>query len=190
MADDYSMSNFVTPGQVKAQREMAAALLQQSLNPPVGRVGEAVSPFAIGTQMSQALAGSLIQNRAGQQERGSVIGEQQARPDTSGGSGAATGMPGSHAAGDVTDPEGKALSMLESGGDYNALGPVIRHGSMAGDRAYGKYQIMGSNIPRWTQEFLGHQMTPGEFLREIRPVRAEVWARRCCQGLAGWAWGR
>jgi hypothetical protein len=35
-----------------------------------------------------------------------------------------------------------------------------------GDRAYGKYQIMGSNIPSWTAEALGHPMTPGQFLKD------------------------
>jgi hypothetical protein len=33
-----------------------------------------------------------------------------------------------------------------------------------GDRAYGKYQVMGTNVAQWTKEALGRPMTPDEFL--------------------------
>lgn len=48
---------------------------------------------------------------------------------------------------------------------YNALGPVItdRNSSYYGDRAIGKYQVMGRNIPDWTEEALGKRMTIEEF---------------------------
>lgn len=55
-----------------------------------------------------------------------------------------------------------AISGIESGGNYGALGPVTK----TGDRAYGKYQVMGANIPSWTREALGRSMTPAEFLRD------------------------
>lgn len=64
-------------------------------------------------------------------------------------------------------PTGKALEALaavESGGRYDALGPVMTTGSYKGDRAYGKYQVMGKNIPQWTKEAIGVSMTPEEFL--------------------------
>lgn len=54
----------------------------------------------------------------------------------------------------------QAIAGIESGGKYDALGPITR----GGDRAYGKYQVMGSNIPAWTKEALGRSMTPDEFL--------------------------
>lgn len=56
----------------------------------------------------------------------------------------------------------EAIGMKESrgSGGYQALGPVIK----GGDRAYGKYQVMGNNIPSWTQEILGIRMTPQQFL--------------------------
>jgi hypothetical protein len=44
-------------------------------------------------------------------------------------------------------------------GGYGAVGPDTGHG-----RAYGKYQVMDSNIGPWTQEVLGKAMTPQEFL--------------------------
>lgn len=53
-----------------------------------------------------------------------------------------------------------AISGIESGGRYDALGPVTDKG----DRAYGKYQVMGANIPSWTKQALGVSMTPAEFL--------------------------
>lgn len=59
---------------------------------------------------------------------------------------------------------GEAIASIESGGNYGAKGPVVQKGSYAGDRAYGKYQVMGKNIPSWTKEALGVSMTPEEFL--------------------------
>lgn len=58
---------------------------------------------------------------------------------------------------------GKAIAGIESAGQkdpYAALGPPTR----TGDRAFGKYQVMGANIPAWTKEHLGQEMTPEQFL--------------------------
>lgn len=55
---------------------------------------------------------------------------------------------------------GDAIAGIESGGKYDALGPVTR----TGDRAYGKYQVMGQNVGPWTQEVLGRALTPQEFV--------------------------
>ena len=54
----------------------------------------------------------------------------------------------------------EAIAEFESGGNYLAIGNPIP----AGNRAYGKYQIMDFNIPSWTNEVLGFAMTPDEFL--------------------------
>ena len=53
-----------------------------------------------------------------------------------------------------------AISRIESGGNYGELGPVTK----SGDRAYGKYQIMGANIPEWSRAALGRSITPQEFV--------------------------
>jgi len=58
---------------------------------------------------------------------------------------------------------GNAIAGIESGGRYDALGPLV---TKSGDRAYGKYQVMGNNIPEWTQAALGKRMTPQEFLAD------------------------
>lgn len=55
-----------------------------------------------------------------------------------------------------------AIKRIESGGDPSALGPATR----SGDRAHGLYQVMGANIPSWTEAALGRRMTPDEFLKD------------------------
>lgn len=60
----------------------------------------------------------------------------------------------------LSPSSGGAISGIESGGRYDVLGPVTK----TGDRAYGKYQVMGANIPQWTQQVLGRQMTAQEFV--------------------------
>ena len=57
-----------------------------------------------------------------------------------------------------------SLAKTESGGKYTALGPVISSGMYKGDRAYGKYQVMGKNVPSWTKQYLGVSMTPQQFV--------------------------
>ena len=52
-----------------------------------------------------------------------------------------------------------AIAQVESGGSYSSVGP-----SVGGDRAYGKYQIMGNNIPQWSREVLGHSVTIAQYM--------------------------
>lgn len=54
----------------------------------------------------------------------------------------------------------EAIAKIESSGRYNAMGPRTNRG----DYAYGKYQVMGANIPSWTKQALGYSMTPQQFL--------------------------
>ena len=60
----------------------------------------------------------------------------------------------------------EALSSIESSDNYEALGPIMQKGMYKGDRAYGRYQVMGKNIPSWTKEILGREYTPEEFLKD------------------------
>lgn len=55
------------------------------------------------------------------------------------------------------------IGKMESGNDYSALGPVINR-KTGTDRAYGKYGVMGENIPQWTEQALGRRLTPFEYL--------------------------
>lgn len=60
------------------------------------------------------------------------------------------------------DAAAEAISSIESGGDYGTLGPATSNG----DRAYGKYQVMGANIPEWSKAATGTAMTPAQFLQD------------------------
>jgi hypothetical protein len=55
---------------------------------------------------------------------------------------------------------GRAISSIESGGNYKAIGPATR----TGDRALGKYQVMSANVGPWSEEVLGRRITPQEFI--------------------------
>jgi hypothetical protein len=98
------------------------------------------------------------------QAGGGIGGQQQ---------GAQQGPPMPAAPQDYTPEQRRnAIAAIESAGsgDYNALGQLISRKGGAGpgvtDRAYGRYQIMGSNIPQWTQQALGKSMSPQEFLAD------------------------
>jgi hypothetical protein len=56
----------------------------------------------------------------------------------------------------------KAIGQFESGGRYNAIGKDTG----SGNRAYGRYQVMASNIPSWTREALGKSITKEQFLND------------------------
>jgi hypothetical protein len=56
----------------------------------------------------------------------------------------------------------RAFGFVESTHDYGQIGPPTR----SGDRAYGYYQVMGENVPSWTERWVGRRMTPQEFLAD------------------------
>ena len=62
----------------------------------------------------------------------------------------------------------EAIAAVESrgSGDYAAVGPVVEKGMYAGQRAYGRYQVMEANIGPWTEEALGRSMTREEFMND------------------------
>jgi hypothetical protein len=57
-------------------------------------------------------------------------------------------------------PYADAISSIESGGNYKAVGPNT--GKMG--RALGKYQVMSENVRPWSREVLGREITPQEFM--------------------------
>lgn len=63
---------------------------------------------------------------------------------------------------DPMDRYARAISSIESSNKYDAVGPQTR----TGDRAYGKYQVMGANIPEWTRTYYGKTLTAPEFLAD------------------------
>lgn len=63
-----------------------------------------------------------------------------------------------------------AIIEQESGGNYKAVGPATSYG-----HAYGKYQVLGSNIPSWTKAYYGKSLTPQQFLNN--PAAQDAVAR-------------
>lgn len=108
---------------------------------PLNDIGDAIA----GYRQRSALADSLP----------SIMGQQPQQPQ--GNSLATLGQP------QPAQPSGNAAAAIggiESSGNYGAVGPATR----TGDRAFGKYQVMGANIGPWTQEVLGQTLTPQQFL--------------------------
>lgn len=148
----------------RARRRLAEALIAE---------GTSSAPVQSWTQglarVAQALVGSYQMREEDQREQKQAE-EAQAilagHPAFAGASSpgvakvasALTGSPAPAAvpAGDAAS----AIAGIESGGKYDLLGPVTK----TGDRAYGKYQVMGANIPEWTKTHLGQPMTPEQFL--------------------------
>jgi hypothetical protein len=58
-------------------------------------------------------------------------------------------------------PTIRTLETGSKGGDYGNIGPL----SKKGDRPYGAYQVMGTNVGPWTQKYYGRALTPDEFLK-------------------------
>ena len=59
----------------------------------------------------------------------------------------------------ILDTMRQNIGQYESGNNYNILG---KH-TNTGDYAIGKYQVMASHVPDWTQKWLGQSMTPEQF---------------------------
>ncbi|SCX30499.1 Phage-related minor tail protein [Agrobacterium sp. DSM 25558] len=112
-----------------------ASLVSQALGQSVGTMSVTAASVMINGGMAGGLGGLLGNNAAN--DNSNILQ-----------------FPGS------MDAYAKAIKSIESGGNYNALGPITR----TGDRAYGAYQVMGANVPSWTKQALGQSLTPEQFL--------------------------
>ena len=187
-ASDPSNPNAIVLTPTQQQLRMAAALSQMKAGADYSPIQ---SPWQGAARLADGLMGGLD---AGRSEREQAAGSAQANAQLAalaaglGGGGAAPATPaGSVAVGPIADagggqipgasppvasntfsgpasvaPYANAIAKVESAGsgDYGALGPAMD----SGDRAYGRYQVMGANIPQWTKAALGKAMTPQEFL--------------------------
>ena len=81
------------------------------------------------------------------------------------------------------------ISGIESGGNYRAMGPWT-----GGDRAYGKYQVMGANIGPWSKQVLGRSIDISEFLynpqlqEQIAQAKLREYVQKFGYEGAGQAW--
>lgn len=175
---------YTTPDQIKAQQDYAKALMTGSGQQPVHHWTQGVS------NMVAALAGRNLYDRVNQEQIDAMNRQAAAQanvplpgatPDATGmspamspaGAQQKTSFNEGPASGGQTNPDvmskyAAATSSQESGGNYNAVGPVTH----TGDRALGKFQVMASNVPEWTQATLGKAMTPEEFLHNPQAQEA------------------
>lgn len=143
------------------RQKIAEAMLGDAMKP------RKIEHWAQGlAQMGQAGIAGYLSNQANEESKAAKAADTAALAAllTGGGAPASPAAPAANPV--VTAMSGgpdysKAISAIESGGSYDKLGPVTR----TGDRAYGKYQVMGNNIPEWSKAATGTAMTPEQFLR-------------------------
>lgn len=151
----------MTPDEIATQRKVAQAMLAQ---------GSDYSPVQSWSQgaarVAQAIFGGMQARDANEAAKANAASEAALLTGLFSG-GAPTNIvppaaatPATVPAPAAADDAASAIAGIESGGKYDLLGPVTK----TGDRAYGKYQVMGANVPAWTKAFAGREMTPQEFL--------------------------
>lgn len=171
-------SGSYTPESLRLRRRLAETMLQQGMQTgPVGHWSQGLN------RVVQAMLGGWQLGELERKEKGQAEGANAALLGVydavtgggQGGGGGGVAQPSasgeaaqpSLSAGGLSDVSAylPAIAKIESGGQkdpYRAIGPETR----TGDRAYGKYQVMGNNIPSWTKEILGREMTAQEFLAD------------------------
>lgn len=107
-----------------------------------------------GSMMYDTLTGKMVENT------------KNFAPSTNSGLNSVLGAGGK--VGGVEDAM-QRIANVESRGSKDRFGgndqyQVVSVPSANGDRAYGKYQVMGSNIPVWTKEVLGQSLTIDQYL--------------------------
>lgn len=147
----------LTPEQVASRRRIAEALAASSLE-PANSLGGGIA------QLGKALAARISEGRLNKQETAGRASADAAFSSLFSGDG---DQSASTPADTSSDPMAKyrgIVRQIESkgSGDYSALGPVTK----TGDRAYGAFGVMGSNIPAWSREATGREMQPNEFLND------------------------
>lgn len=152
MADTVDSGTY-TPQSLALRQKLAQQLLGSSLN------GEPIRHWAQGlAQMGKAALGGYLGYQANEEEKqGRADAAKQVAAALSGNSAAPSSQP---LAPQTSADPASAIASIESGGKYDAVGPTTANG----DKAYGKYQVMGNNIPSWTKTHLGESMTPDQFL--------------------------
>jgi hypothetical protein len=163
----------MTPEAIAAQRKVAQAMMQRGSD-----YSPVQSAWQGAARLSEGLLGGLDARMADTAEQKNATAERELLASLLAGGGAALpGVAGQGGGNPAAPPPAvvapavpggvppagdaaAAIAAIESGGKYDKLGPVTK----TGDRAYGKYQVMGANVPQWTRAHLGQEMTPDQFL--------------------------
>lgn len=141
---------FGTSSDMDLRKRWALMQLQQA-----GDASPVRSPLQAVARALQGAMGGYLAGQAEQEDRAAGASMFNNLP----GLGGSTASPAPVSSNAPTTNFGNAIASIESGGKYDALGPVTK----TGDRAYGKYQIMGANVGPWTKEVLGQEMSPQAF---------------------------
>lgn len=173
-------SGVSSPEEAARRRQIAEALATRALSSAPRNIGEGLS--AIGMALAARGQGRRADaaEKAGREGWNSKYGDlvasmlgggqqQAAMPQPSPGptppniTGLGMPAPQPQAASGDLGKYRDAIASIESAGsgDYAALGPQTH-----GDRAYGRYQVMGNNIPSWTKDALGQELTPSQFVAD------------------------
>ena len=163
-------SNPIVPGAVLEEGDKDEKLQTAGLNPPVGGGGAGGKDKTASTAMKAAgmaanfipgvgpfISAGLNIGSAFVKDGGRVGYEEGGAPTTDTPVPTGVAPPQRDPLADM-DKYKRAIASIESGGKYDIVGPATGN-----DRPYGKYQVMGSNIPSWTEAALGRRMTPDEF---------------------------
>jgi hypothetical protein len=156
------------------QKALEQALLSYGLTPEQARAGA----------RNPAAAKVFLAQRSEQRQDKILSGvgserENLRRKYLDGGAPPASMGPRSDA-GDATGDFDSQLGQLKqgirkvesSGGNYAAVGPAVRRKDGSIDHAYGADQVMGANIPSWTEKHYGQRLTPQEFLQNAEAQEA------------------
>jgi hypothetical protein len=169
MAFIFDANSGETPESIARQREIAAMLMGQgNLVAPrntMDGIGNAFASIAGGIasgawnrkadeaeKAGRGGANDLFQQLVGGITNGTPITGSPASPGAQPTSAPAQG-------GDMSAFQ-NAISGIESGGRYDAVGPT--HPQLG--RALGKYQVMEANVGPWSKAALGREVSPQEFL--------------------------
>ena len=139
-------ADLYTAKQQKRQEALAAALQKQK-DAAAAKVAKSQQDYL--NKLQQQL----------QQTNSSYSNLGPMPPSSGSSSSGVTFKPGAGNGKNTFDNFRNAIVSQESGGNYRALGVPV-----SGDRAYGRYQIMGNNIPSWTRMATGRSYSPSQFL--------------------------
>jgi hypothetical protein len=169
MAFIFGGSTGITPQQLAERRKIAEALAARAATAAPQNVGEGLS--AIGLALASRIKNSRLDRQeatgraAADEAFNSLFKSPDASPATLDAAANGPGGIGSDAAAAprALDKYRNIIAAIESrgSGDYSALGPQT-----GGDRAYGRYQVMGANVGPWTKEALGQSLTPEQFIAD------------------------
>jgi hypothetical protein len=186
-------SQYLTPEAIRQLYEYATALKSRAASqgggqqqPNVTSYGTFFSPWQGASNVVNALVGGMLQHKAN--EAGSGVQGYRAQtygagipqpPYTPGSSNTSDTGSSEKTAALPEDPvelaslEGPTSGMMarseaatsrqESGGNYGNVTTTINPRTGQPQSAIGKYGIMDFNVGPWTQEILGHAMTPEQF---------------------------